>query len=509
MTALRPDLDQFLDDSFDLFERVRESHHPELFDREFGVVTYVGQGIARLQGLPGAQLDEMLQFSDGLYGMVFNLDAGEVGCVLLGHGDHLLAGSMAFRTGRVLDTPVGEELLGRVVSPTGEPLDGLPAPATTTRLPAEARTPAIIHRAPVTQPLQTGIKAIDALLPIGRGQRELIVGDRQTGKSAIALDAVINQQHHGVICIYCAIGQRNAAVAKLITDLREYGALPYTTVVVASGDDPPGLQFAAPYAATAIGEYFMRQGRDVLVVYDDLTHHARAYRALSLVLRRPPGREAYPGDIFYIHSRLLERSTHLKPEYGGGSMTALPIVETHAQDLSAYIPTNLISITDGQIVLSPVLFQRGIVPAIDIGRSVSRVGGKAQAKAYQAVVGDLRLAYAQFEELEVFSRFSTRLDEDTKATLNRGRRVREVLKQPQYRPIPVPEQIAVLLAVSHGVFDDVPIDRIAQAEVAIRQAVVERFPQLTRDIEAGTALTDEEMSAIVDAAGDAVSILTR
>jgi F-type H+-transporting ATPase subunit alpha len=509
MTAIREELNQFLDGTFDVFERVRQTYHPSLFDQEFGVVTFVGPGIARLQGLPGAKLDEMLQFSDGLLGMVFNLDANEVGCVLLGDNELLHAGSLAFRTDRVLDTPVGDDVLGRVVSATGLPLDGLPPPPARQRMPVERRAPAIIHRLPVTEPLQTGIKAIDALLPIGRGQRELILGDRQTGKSAIALDAIINQQNHDVVCVYCAIGQRNAAVAKVISDLREHNALQYTTVVVASGDDSPGLQFAAPYAATAIGEYFMQQGRDVLIVYDDLTHHARAYRELSLLLRRPPGREAYPGDIFYIHSRLLERSTHLKSEYGGGSMTALPIVETHAQDMSAYIPTNLISITDGQIYLSPTLFHKGIIPAVDIGRSVSRVGGKAQAPAYHAVVGDLRLAYAQFEELEIFSRFSTRLDEHTLKTLDRGRRVREILKQPQYSPIPVPEQIAVLLAVSHGIFDSVPLARIAEAEDAVRSAIALRLPDVCRGILSGEPFTDDQQTRILDVAQDAVADLLK
>lgn len=506
--TVKQEIDRFLDDTFDVFERVRQTYHPDLFDREFGVVTYVGHGIARLRGLPAAQLDEMLRFPGGLLGMVFNLDAEDVGCVLLGESERLHAGSLAFRTGRVLDTPVGDEVLGRVISATGAPLDGLPPLTTRLRMPVERKAPAIIHRSPVVQPLQTGIKSIDALLPIGRGQRELILGDRQTGKSAIALDAIINQQRHDVVCVYCSIGQRSAAVAKLIADLREHNAMPYTAVVVASGDDSPGLQFAAPYAATSIGEHFMQQGRDVLIVYDDLTHHARAYRELSLLLRRPPGREAYPGDIFYIHSRLLERSTHLKPEYGGGSLTALPIVETHAQDMSAYIPTNLISITDGQIYLSPTLFHRGIVPAVDVGRSVSRVGGKAQSPAYQAVVGDLRLAYAQFEELEIFSRFSTRLDEETVKTLERGRRVRETLKQPQYSPMSVPEQIAVLLAVTNGLLDSVPLARIADAEDAVRTAVVQHVPEVCRDIASGEAFTGEDQQAILAVAEEAIEAFT-
>lgn len=507
MTTVQQELDTFLDDTFDVFDRVRDTYTPGLIDQEFGTVSYVGHGIARLTGLPNARLDELLQFPNGLLGMVFNLDTDEVGVILLGDSEGLSAGDLAFRTGRVLDIPVGSSLLGRVITSTGAPLDDLAPPQTMQRLPIERPAPPIMHRAPVAVPLQTGIKVIDALLPIGRGQRELILGDRQTGKSAIAMDAIINQRDTDVICIYCAIGQRSAAVAKVISDLREHDALKYTVLIVAGGDDSPGLQFIAPYAAATIGEFFMQQGRDVLVIYDDLTHHARAYRELSLLLRRPPGREAYPGDIFYIHSRLLERSTHLKPEYGGGSLTALPIVETHAQDMSAYIPTNLISITDGQIYLSPTLFQKGIVPAVEVGRSVSRVGGKAQVRAYQSVVGDLRLAYAQFEELEIFSRFSTRLDEQTRKTLDRGRHVRETLKQPQYRPIPVAEQIAVLLSVTNGVLDPVPLGRIDEAESAIRRAVTEKLPEICRDIHAGNPFPQESREQFLMVAQQAVDAL--
>jgi F-type H+-transporting ATPase subunit alpha len=507
MTTAQQELKLFLDDTFNIFDRVRETYTPGLIDQEFGTVTFVGHGITRLEGLPNARLDELLQFPNGLLGMVFNLDADEVGAILLGDSEGLSAGDLAFRTGRVLDIPVGSSLLGRVISSTGAPLDDLAPPQTMQRLPIERPAPPIMHRAPVATPLQTGIKVIDALLPIGRGQRELILGDRQTGKSAIALDAIINQRDTDVICIYCAVGQRSAAVAKVISDLKEHDALKYTVLIVAGGDDSPGLQFIAPYAAATIGEFFMQQGRDVLVIYDDLTHHARAYRELSLLLRRPPGREAYPGDIFYIHSRLLERSTHLKAEYGGGSLTALPIVETHAQDMSAYIPTNLISITDGQIYLSPTLFQKGIVPAVEVGRSVSRVGGKAQVRAYQSVVGDLRLAYAQFEELEIFSRFSTRLDEQTRKTLDRGRHVRETLKQPQYQPIPVAEQIAVLLAVTNGVLDPVPLARIDEAERAIRRAVTEKLPEICRDIHAGNPFPQESREQFLKAAQDAVNAL--
>jgi proton translocating ATP synthase F1 alpha subunit len=342
-----------------------------------------------------------------------------------------------------------------------------------------------MDRAPVTVPLQTGLKVVDALIPVGRGQRELILGDRQTGKTAIALDTIINQKDKDVLCIYCAIGKQNSAVAKVIADLHEHQTMEYSIVVVATGGDPPGLQFAAPYAATTIAEYFMEQGRDVLVVYDDLTLHARAYRELSLLLRRPPGREAFPGDIFYIHSRLLERSTHLHEDHGGGSLTALPIVETEAQNISAYIPTNIISITDGQIYLSPDLFQKGILPAVDVGKSVSRVGGKTQLAAYRAVASDLRLSYSQFEELEAFARFGTRLDEETRKTLERGRRVRAILKQSQYEPIPVPEQIAALVAVTAGIFDDYSEDQIGDAEREVRNEIVQQLPGLWPRIQSG------------------------
>ena len=340
-------------------------------------------------------------------------------------------------------------------------------------------------------------KVIDAIIPIGRGQRELILGDRQTGKTSIALDTIINQKDKGVLCIYCAIGKQSASVARFIADLKKYGAMEYSMVMLATGEDPPGLQFVAPYAATTMGEYFMAKGHDVLVIYDDLTAHARAYRELSLLLRRPPGREAFPGDIFYIHSRLLERSTHLKEELGGGSLTALPIVETEAQNMSAYIPTNLISITDGQIYLSPDLFQKGILPAVDVGKSVSRVGGKTQLAAYRAVAGDLRLSYSQFEELEAFARFGTRLDEATLKTLERGHRVREVLKQSEYEPLSVAEQIASFLTVTAGIFDAVEIDQIDEAETLIRKALMQQLPDVCHRIEIGEKLSDDDKEAVL------------
>ena len=466
-------LQALLNDTFTTFDRVLSQHQPTLKSQEIGTVTSVGQGIACVAGLPNVEAEEVVSFPGNALGMVFNLDADEVGVILLDKSDAVRSGCEVRRTGRVLDVPVGKPLLGRIIEPMGRPLDGKGAIRVAQRRPAERDAPRIMDRAPVNVPLQTGIKVIDALIPIGRGQRELILGDRQTGKTAIALDTILNQKDKNVICVYCAIGQRSSSVAKLIADLHRYEAMDYCLVVVAAGEEPPGLQFIAPYAATTMAEYFMEQGQDVLIIYDDLTSHARAYRELSLLLRRPPGREAFPGDIFYIHSRLLERSTHLKPECGGGSLTALPILETEAQNIAAYIPTNLISITDGQIYLSPTLFQKGILPAVDVGKSVSRVGGKTQLPAYREVAGDLRLSYAQFEELEAFARFGTRLDEATRQTLERGRRVREVLKQHQYQPMPVAEQIAVLLAVTSGLLDDVELGEMETAENAIRQAVKE------------------------------------
>lgn len=367
----------------------------------------------------------------------------------------------------------------------------------------------IMDRAPVTIPLQTGWQVIDALIPIGRGQRELILGDRQTGKTSIAVDTIINQRDRGVICVYCAIGQRSSAVAKVVRDVQQYGAMDRCIVVVATGEDTPGLNYVAPYAAMAMAEFFMDRGDDALVVFDDLTRHAWSYRELSLLLRRPPAREAYPGDIFYIHARLLERATHLQKEFGGGSLTALPIVETEAQNISAYIPTNLISITDGQIYLSPTLFQQGVLPAVDVGRSVSRVGGKTQLPAYRRVAGDLRLSYSQFEELEAFARFGTRLDEETRRTLERGRRVREVLKQPRYEPLPVAEQLAVLSAVTHGVFDELAVEQLPEAKRKVRQAVVQRLPEVGKKIEAGEKLADEDMESMVAAAREAIRAMKK
>jgi len=471
---------------------------------ESGTVVSIGSGIARVSGLAGVQAEELLEFPGGVTGIAFNLDEHEVGVIMLGSDEHVLSGSRVNRTGRVVDIPVGDGLLGRVIDAAANPLDNKGNVSFTERRPVEREAPPIMARSPVTEPLQTGLKVVDALIPVGRGQRELILGDRQIGKTAIALDTIINQADKDVICVYCSIGQQGADVAKFIAQLRKYEAMAYTTVVVASGDGPPGLRFIAPFAATTIAEYFMEQGRDVLIVYDDLTLHARSYRELSLLLERPPGREAYPGDIFYLHSRLLERSTHLREEYGGGSLTAMPIIETQAQNLSAYIPTNLISITDGQIYLSPDLFQRNHLPAIDVGKSVSRVGGKTQLPAYRAVAGDLRLSYAQFEELEMFARFGTRLDDKTRETIERGRRVRKVLTQPELKPLTIPEQISVLLAVTEGLFDDMEVERIPDAEEIIRRAVTGDLPDICSKIDQGEELSDEDQEAIVETARKAI-----
>jgi F-type H+-transporting ATPase subunit alpha len=484
--------------------RVREAFTPRLAPREVGTITSVATGIAKVAGLPGVGFDELVTFPGEVPGIAFNVDADEIGVVLLGEYWHLHTGDEVQRTGRVMDVAVGDGLLGRVIDPVGRPLDGSGPVVASRRLPVERPAAAIMDRAPVTAPLQTGLKVIDALIPVGRGQRELILGDRQTGKTAIAIDTILNQRGKDVLCVYCAIGQRAAGVAKTVATLREKGAMDYTVLVVTEGNDPPGLAYIAPYAATSIAESFMEAGRDVLIVYDDLTHHARAYRELSLLLRRPPGREAFPGDIFYIHSRLLERATHLRKELGGGSLTALPIIETEAQNISAYIPTNLISITDGQIYLSPSLFELGVLPAVDVGKSVSRVGGKAQRAAYRAVAGDLKLAYAQFEELESFSRFGARLDEDTRKIIDHGRRIRACLKQPESAPVSVPAQITVLLALTADLFDDVPLDRMTAAEQAVRKAAAQIPAKIRERLETADKLSDEDRETILEIARQAL-----
>ncbi|WP_020476472.1 alternate F1F0 ATPase, F1 subunit alpha [Zavarzinella formosa] len=505
MSAPADSLRVAFDRAFAGLSRGRDAFSPQFAPCEVGTVASVSTGIARVSGLPGAGCDELVTFPGGVFGIAFNIDEDEIGVVLLGDFWRLHAGDEVRRTGRVMDVVVGDGLLGRVIDPLGRPLDGNGPVASGGRLPIERAAPPIMDRAPVTVPLQTGLKVLDSLIPIGRGQRELILGDRQTGKTAIALDTILNQRDQGVLCVYCAIGQRASSVAKTVATLREKGGLDHTVVVVTEGNDPPGLAYIAPYAATSIAEHFMEQGRDVLIVYDDLTHHARAYRELSLLLRRPPGREAFPGDIFYIHSRLLERATHLRKERGGGSLTALPIIETEAQDISAYIPTNLISITDGQVYLSPSLFELGVLPAVDVGKSVSRVGGKAQRAAYRAVAGDLKLAYAQFEELETFSKFGARLDEDTRKTIEHGRRIRACLKQPEFDPEPMPAQIAVLLALGAGLFDEVPLNRMTEAGRALLKAASLIPAEVVRRLDTADKFSDEDRKAFVDIARQALN----
>jgi F-type H+/Na+-transporting ATPase subunit alpha len=498
-------LEHVFESAFADISHAREAFTPQLKAREVGTIASIATGIAKVSGLPGVGFDEVLKFPGNLYGIAFNVDADEIGVVLLGDYSQLHAGDEVERRGHVMDVPVGDGLIGRIVNPMGRPLDGNGPVASSARLPVERSAPPIMDRAPVTVPLQTGIKVIDALIPVGRGQRELILGDRQTGKTAIAIDTILNQRGKDVLCVYCAIGQRASGVAKAIAALRANGAMDYTIVVVTEGNDPPGLAYIAPYAATSIAEHFMERGRDVLIVYDDLTHHARAYRELSLLLRRPPGREAFPGDIFYIHSRLLERATHLRPELGGGSLTALPIIETEAQNISAYIPTNLISITDGQIYLSPSLFELGVLPAIDVGKSVSRVGGKAQRAAYRAVAGDLKLAYAQFEELESFARFGARLDEVTRKIIEHGRRIRACLKQSEFAPVSVAAQIAILLALAAELFDDVPLDRMADAEQAVRKAAADIPAEASEKLSRAGKLGDEDRETIIQIARQALA----
>ena len=503
MNGTRRILGEVSEGLFQQFGETLDRHQARLGVQQVGTVTAVARGIAQVENLTDVRDQEVIQFPDGLLGIAIELDTASVGVALLGPYTHLSAGSPAHPTGRVLDVGVGDGLLGRVLDGAGRPIDERGPVRVDARWPVERPAPGIIARSPVSVPLQTGIKAIDAAIPIGRGQRQLILGDRQTGKTSIAVDALLRQRDSGVIGIYCAIGQRNAAVASVVASLREHEALDQCVVIAASGDDPPALQFMTPYAATTIAEYFMERGQDVLIVYDDLTRHARAYREMSLLLRRPPGREAYPGDIFFIHSRLLERATHLSDEHGGGSLTALPIIETQAQNIAAYIPTNLISITDGQIYLSPDLFQKGQLPAIDIGRSVSRVGGKAQSPAYRAVTSDLRLSYAQFEEFETFARFGTRLDPDTRRALERGRRVRETLKQAERDLLPPAEQIAIMFAATSGLLDAVPMEEMAAVEAAIRTHVRRDLAELGQRIDEGEELdasASEQLRAMIEAA---------
>ncbi|MFW6286478.1 MAG: alternate F1F0 ATPase, F1 subunit alpha [Candidatus Sumerlaeota bacterium] len=475
---------------------------------EVGTVQTVQAGVAIVDGLPGVKSEELVEFPGQRLGMAFDLTPDALGVILLDPSTEIEAGHPARRTHRVMDIPVGDAIIGRVVDAVGRPRDDRGNISSTERRPVEREAPAVLDRAPVAVPLQTGIKVVDALVPIGRGQRELIVGDRQTGKTSIAIDAILNQARSEVLCIYCAIGQRSSSVAGVLQTLRESGAMEYSCVIVATGDDPAGLRWAAPYSAMSVGEYFMEKGRDVLVVIDDLTRHARSYRELSLLLRRPPGREAYPGDIFYVHSRLLERAARLREEHGGGSLTALPIIETQAQNISAYIPTNLISITDGQVYLSPNLYQQGQLPAVDVGRSVSRVGGKAQLKAFRETSGDLRLSYSQFEELERFSRYGTRLQEQQRKQLEHGRRVRQVLRQHEHDTRTVMEQIAILYIVTVGLLDEVPTEQIRAVEKEIRNTVEKQMTDTAERIADGESLSDEDKESLKNIAAECIKSVT-
>ena len=450
---------------------------------EQGTVLDVGDGIATIYGLDRAVYGELVEFDTGVKGMVMDLSRDTVGCVLLGAETGLHEGSIVRRTGRPADVPVGEGMLGRVVDALGQPIDGLGAIETAETRPIEHEASGVVTREPVTVPMQTGILAIDAMVPIGRGQRELIIGDRQTGKTAIAVDTILNQKDQSVVCIYVAIGQKASSVARVRDTLQKHGAMEYSIILSASAGDPAPLQYIAPYAGAAIGEYFMGQGRDVLIVYDDLSKHAVAYRALSLLLKRSPGREAYPGDVFYLHSRLLERACRLTAEYGGGSMTALPIIETQAGDVSAYIPTNVISITDGQIYLETDLFFSGQRPAVNVGLSISRVGGAAQTRAIKRNAGTMRIDLARFRELEVFTQFSSDLDQATQQTLDHGRRLLELLKQPLYHPMPVSRQAILLYLATNGLLDDVPTERVREFAWGFADQMEAERPELTAEVQ--------------------------
>ncbi|CVW21615.1 TPA: F0F1 ATP synthase subunit alpha [Streptococcus pneumoniae] len=480
-----------------LIKQQIENFKPNFDVTETGVVTYIGDGIARAHGLENVMSGELLNFENGSYGMAQNLESTDVGIIILGDFTDIREGDTIRRTGKIMEVPVGESLIGRVVDPLGRPVDGLGEIHTDKTRPVEAPAPGVMQRKSVSEPLQTGLKAIDALVPIGRGQRELIIGDRQTGKTTIAIDTILNQKDQDMICIYVAIGQKESTVRTQVETLRQYGALDYTIVVTASASQPSPLLFLAPYTGVAMAEEFMYQGKHVLIVYDDLSKQAVAYRELSLLLRRPPGREAFPGDVFYLHSRLLERSAKVSDELGGGSITALPFIETQAGDVSAYIATNVISITDGQIFLGDGLFNAGIRPAIDAGSSVSRVGGSAQIKAMKKVAGTLRIDLASYRELEAFTKFGSDLDAATQAKLNRGRRTVEVLKQPVHKPLPVEKQVTILYALTHGFLDTVPVDDIVRFEEEFHAFFDAQHPEILETIRDTKDLPEE---AVLDAA---------
>lgn len=467
---------------------------------DVGTVVEVGDGIARIHGLSGAKYSELLEFPNGVIGIALNLEEDSVGAVILGDWAGVKEGDEVRSTGRIAEVPVGDGLIGRVIDPLGQPLDGKGPLKYEKTCPVERVAPNVVLRQSVDTPVHTGIKAIDSMIPLGRGQRELIIGDRATGKTAIALDAIISQKGGDLICIYVAIGQKSSKVAQAVAILEHYGAMEHTIVVSAHASDPAALQYIAPYAGCTIGEEFMEQGRDALIIYDDLSKHAWSYRQLSLLLRRPPGREAYPGDIFYLHSRLLERAAKMAPEYGGGSLTALPIIETQAGDISAYIPTNVISITDGQIYLETDLFNAGIRPALNVGLSVSRVGGAAQTRAMKRVAGKLRLDLAQYRELATFSQFGVaELDKATRAQLERGQRITEVLKQPQYVPMPLEKEVTILHAVINGYLDDVPVEKVRAFEEGFHRFMETSHPEIGQRIAAEKELSDETEEALKQA----------
>lgn len=475
-----------------LIKKQLEHFDDKLDIDEVGVITYVGDGIARAHGLNNVLANELLEFENGSYGIAQNLETNDVGIIILGKYDNIREGDRVKRTGRIMEVPVGEALIGRVVNPLGQPVDGLGEIKTDKTRPIESKAPGVMDRQSVNQPLQTGIKAIDALVPIGRGQRELIIGDRKTGKTSLAIDTILNQKGQDVICIYVAIGQKESTVRSQVETLKRYDAMDYTIVVEAGPSAPAPLLYIAPYAGTAMGEEFMYNGKDVLIVFDDLSKQAVAYRELSLLIRRPPGREAYPGDVFYIHSRLLERSAKLSDKLGGGSLTALPFIQTEAGDISAYIPTNVISITDGQIFLQSDLFFAGTRPAIDAGASVSRVGGSAQIKAMKKVAGTLRVDLASFRELESFAQFGSDLDQATQAKLNRGRRIVEVLKQPLHEPLPVEKQVLILYALTHGFLDSIPVEDVARYERELDSNFESSHSDLLKTIRETGDLPDED-----------------
>ncbi|MFQ5750458.1 MAG: F0F1 ATP synthase subunit alpha [bacterium] len=468
-----------------------ESFETTIQLEEVGEVVQVGDGIARVYGLEKVMASELVEFPGNLYGMALNLEEDNVGCVLFGDDTHVKEGDTAKRTGRIMEIPVGEEMLGRVINPLGQPIDGK-GPITTSQFhPIERKALGVVQRQPVKEPLQTGLKAIDSMIPIGRGQRELIIGDRQTGKSALAIDTIINQKDTDVFCIYVAIGQKASSVAKVVKTLEEAGAMDYTVVISATASEPAPLLYIAPYSGATIGEYFRDNGKHAVAIYDDLSKHAWAYRQLSLLLRRPPAREAYPGDVFYLHSRLLERAAKLNDKLGGGSLTALPIIETQAGDVSAYIPTNVISITDGQIYLESDLFYAGVRPAINVGLSVSRVGGNAQIKAMKQVAGRLRLDLAQYRELEAFAKFGSDLDKATLAQITRGQRMVEILKQDQYVPLALAKQIAIIFLGVNGFLDDIPVDQISRLENEFYQFLDSNYPDVLKLIAEKKEFDDE------------------